>query len=89
MGNIAIAKSFPSEKIWLLFIVFQECIEYYGARRGMQICKDHYDDFLECSLKHKQVPKYWVKQCVTTLRMCVYCIWVKQYFFIISASIFL
>jgi hypothetical protein len=34
---------------------FQECIEYYGARRGQEICKDYYDDFIECSSGNKQV----------------------------------
>ena len=39
----------------IFFDESQECIEYYGARRGLDICKDYYDDFLECGLKQKQV----------------------------------
>ena len=30
-------------------------MEFYGARRGQQICKDYYDDFIECSVHFKQV----------------------------------
>ena len=31
------------------------CIEYYGYKRGKVICRDYYDDFYECTHKHKQV----------------------------------
>ena len=31
------------------------CVEYYGAKRGMTICADHYDDLYECIHKDKQV----------------------------------
>ena len=34
---------------------FQECMEYYGSRRGQEICKDYYDDFMECAAGRKQV----------------------------------
>ena len=34
-----------------------ECMEYYGMRRGRYICKDYYDDFLECRFQFKQVRK--------------------------------
>ena len=32
-----------------------ECVEYYGIKRGSVICKDYYDDFLECKFGFKQV----------------------------------
>jgi hypothetical protein len=35
-----------------------ECVEYYGVSRGLKICRDHYDDYLECTLKDKQVGKH-------------------------------
>ena len=31
------------------------CVEYYGAKRGMTICADHYDDLYECMHRDKQV----------------------------------
>ncbi len=31
------------------------CLEYYGFSRGRDICKDHYDDFMECVFRKKQV----------------------------------
>ena len=31
------------------------CVEYYGAKRGMTICADHYDDLYECMNRDKQV----------------------------------
>ena len=43
------------DKFELLMSLLQECIEYYGAKRGLEICKDYYDDYLECSFKAKQV----------------------------------
>merc|ERR1711935_443886 len=30
------------------------CVEYYGAKRGLTICADHYDDFYECIARDKQ-----------------------------------
>lgn len=30
-----------------------ECIEYYGQKRGSVICKDYYDDWLECNNRKK------------------------------------
>ena len=32
-----------------------ECIEYYGKQRGYVICKDYYDDFIECNYQDLQV----------------------------------
>jgi len=31
-----------------------ECIEYYGKQRGLVICKDFYDDFIECRNENLQ-----------------------------------
>jgi len=30
------------------------CLEYYGCKRGLTICADHYDDFHECMSRDKQ-----------------------------------
>merc|ERR1719273_3071514 len=30
------------------------CLEYYGCKRGLTICADHYDDFHECMSREKQ-----------------------------------
>ena len=32
-----------------------ECMEYYGEKRGAVICRDHYDDFVECTHQNIQV----------------------------------
>jgi hypothetical protein len=32
-----------------------ECLEYYGVKKGMEICSDTYDDFFECTRAAKQV----------------------------------
>ena len=37
-----------------------ECMEYYGMRRGRYICKDYYDDFLECRFQFKQVRRLFL-----------------------------
>jgi hypothetical protein len=37
-----------------LEIEAMECIEYYGAKRGLDICKDYYDDYMECTYRAKQ-----------------------------------
>lgn len=31
-----------------------ECLEYYGLKRGTVICRDYYDDWMECNHQHKQ-----------------------------------
>jgi len=31
-----------------------ECMEYYGAQRGVVICQDYYDDWHECQSKNLQ-----------------------------------
>lgn len=33
-----------------------ECIELYGLRQGSTVCKNYYDDFVEC--KHMRLQKY-------------------------------
>ena len=32
-----------------------ECIEYYGRQKGFVICKDLYEDFMECKFNSVQV----------------------------------
>ena len=32
-----------------------ECIEYYGRQKGFVICKDLYEDFMECKYNSVQV----------------------------------
>lgn len=32
-----------------------ECLEYYGGKRGAVICRDYYDDYMECTRQFKQV----------------------------------
>ena len=29
-------------------LVALECIEYYGMKQGVKLCRDYYDDFIEC-----------------------------------------
>merc|ERR1711976_614813 len=31
-----------------------ECIDYYGTQKGLELCKDYYDDFMECTFNIKQ-----------------------------------
>jgi len=35
-----------------------ECIEYYGKQRGLVICKDWYDDWIECKHGKTQLARY-------------------------------
>ena len=35
-----------------------ECIEYYGAQRGIVLCQDYYDDWHECSAHNLQVIRH-------------------------------
>jgi len=50
-----------------------ECIEYYGKQRGYLICKDAYDDFVECknlnlsklryeAIQYEYRKRYWRQQ---------------------------
>ena len=32
-----------------------ECMEYYGFKRGKVICKDYYEDFIECRYRRLEV----------------------------------
>ena len=32
-----------------------ECMEYYGFKNGKVICKDYYEDFVECKYKQLEV----------------------------------
>ena len=32
-----------------------ECIEYYGAQKGIVLCSDYYDDWYECQGNNLQV----------------------------------
>merc|ERR1719458_1820544 len=34
-----------------LELAAMECMEYYGFKNGKVICKDHYEDFMECRWK--------------------------------------
>ena len=38
-----------------LELTSMECMEYYGFKKGKIICKDHYEDFMECRFKRLEV----------------------------------
>ena len=38
-----------------LELAAMECMEYYGFKNGKVICKDHYEDFMECRWKKLEV----------------------------------
>ena len=38
-----------------------ECMEYYGEKRGAVICRDYYDDFIECTHQNIQVCSSYIK----------------------------
>eukprot|EP00096_Caligus_rogercresseyi_P000858 TRINITY_DN1141_c0_g1_i1.p1 TRINITY_DN1141_c0_g1~~TRINITY_DN1141_c0_g1_i1.p1 ORF type:complete len:206 (-),score=41.91 TRINITY_DN1141_c0_g1_i1:138-704(-) len=52
-----IPNSIRSNKCTRFELSAVECYEYYGMRKGVDHCKDYFEDFLECSHNTKQMKR--------------------------------
>ncbi|CAB4061254.1 unnamed protein product [Lepeophtheirus salmonis] len=52
-----LANSIRTSKCTKFELSAMECYEYYGMRKGLDLCKDYFEDYVECTQNTKQLKR--------------------------------